>query len=135
LIVVRNCTIPPIEDAVGVPTVSSLDLDPNNCAVHSSSVAVSTHMSSGYSVVYVTCTGLDTLHGDAILVVTTEGKPMFIPAHMVTEGDNIRIYNVTYNVLWVKTSNGITMVGIADTTVITSDYASFRNNDTVEVMR
>jgi hypothetical protein len=60
---------------------------------------------------------------------------MFLPVFLITEGDHIRIHGQTYSVSWIREAQGVTMIGIADTAFVSSNYASFQNTDLVEVMR
>lgn len=70
----------------------------------------------------------------ARLIVDQKGKAMEkVQASKVQVGNVIVINGIHYPVLWVDTQNGTTMIGIADTPFISSNYASFKWNDRVDI--
>lgn len=75
---------------------------------------------------------------------------MFVPANHVVEGDTILLHGIAYRVLWVDSVDNekfdinvfslgqpleTVMIGIQDTPFVSSNYASFRSSDIVEVSR
>jgi hypothetical protein len=56
-----------------------------------------------------------------------------VRAGQVKVGNVIVSNGIHYTVLWTNTENGVTMIGIADTPFVSSNYASFNSNDKIDV--